>query len=83
MKSGRPSAPDVEELKSLWDKRKERGVLADTVLQSNYKLKWSRSGPDWTSWLSIAECFEEYRSALMEKANAGSAGMAEIRMGGV
>jgi len=82
-KTGRPSGADVEELKSLWDKRKERGVLADTHLQSNYDLKWVHPGPDWTSWASIAACFGEYHAALAEKDSRGAPGMAAIRMQGV
>jgi hypothetical protein len=73
----------VEQLQALWDKRRERGVLADEHKQSNYDFKWTRSAPDWTSWSSIAECFEAYRAALMEKANLGSGGMSALRMQGV
>lgn len=73
-RSGRPTATDVEPFKALWEKRKEIGVLADQHgIRGNYDFKWNRQAPDWTSWESIAECFEEYRVALMAKANAGSA----------
>jgi hypothetical protein len=79
--TGQPSASEAEELKSLWEKRKELGVLSDYI-PGNYGLKWKRPDPDWVSWRSIAECFGEYHTALVERDNREAPGMAALRMQG-
>jgi len=80
--TGRPGTVDVAVLKSLWEKRKEIGVLSDQI-PSNYKLRWNRADPDWGSWSSIAKCLEEYHAALVDRDNRAAPGMAAIRLQGI
>ncbi len=65
--TGQPNATDIEQLKLLWEQR--RNVLADKI-PSNYEIKWNHPGPNWNSWVSIAECFEAYHTALADLQNS-------------
>jgi hypothetical protein len=78
--TGHPSTTDIEQLKLLWEQRTK--VLADTI-PSNYAIKWKHPDPDWNSWASIAECFEEYHTALADLHGAHAIPMSKSRLSGI
>jgi hypothetical protein len=78
--TGHPSATDIEQLKLLWEQR--MNVLADTI-PSNYEIKWKHPDPDWNSWASIAKCFEEYHTALVDSQGAHAIPTSKSRLGGI
>jgi hypothetical protein len=78
--TGQPSATDIEGLKLLWEQR--MNVLADAI-PSNYEIKWKHPDPDWTSWASIAKCFEEYHTALADLQGTHAIPMSKTRLGDI
>jgi hypothetical protein len=73
--NGHPSPADMAEAHELFEKREN--YLEDT-LSSSIKMK-SCEEPDWTTWLAIAEFFDDYRDALVEIDNNPAIPLAKIR----
>jgi hypothetical protein len=77
--NGHPSPGDMAEAHELFEKREN--CLGDT-LPISIKLKFCEE-PDWTTWLAIAEFFDDYHAALVEIDNNPAISLAKIRSQGI